>query len=149
MGMPEYREVIEGFCARAGIADVNLVLHQGAIKVRGVPVWLQYFEPADLCRVVVDLGAPEGGIPAEVCRMMLKSNCVNPSPYLPFLCINPLDGHAILILHLSVSGLLRNTDLSILLDEQIAPVMKSWGEVIGAIDEAAHTAHRFENSGFA
>ncbi|MBK4738114.1 type III secretion system chaperone family protein [Noviherbaspirillum pedocola] len=149
MGMPEYRQAIENFCEKAGITDVESVLHQGAITMRGIPVWLQYLEVADLCRVVVDLNAPDSGIPAEVCRMMLQSNCVNTSPYLPFLAINPIDGHAILILHLSVSALLHETDLSKLLDEQLAPVMESWREVLGAVDDAVHTAHRFENTGFA
>ena len=136
MGMPEYRQVIETFCRNAAIENITDVLHHGAITVQGIPVWLQYFEPADLCRILMDLGAPDQGIPSDVWRMMLESNCTNGSVSLPFLGINPINGHAILILHLSVSMLLQEADFPKLLDEQLIPVARVWRELFNVVDVA-------------
>jgi hypothetical protein len=149
MGMPEYRQVIEAYCEKAGIADVDAVLLHGAIKVRGLPVWLQYFEPADLCRVVLDLGAPDAGIPPQVWRAMLESNCSNRSNSLPFLAINPLDGHAILILHLAISRILQEDDFPEWLDEHLAPAIEAWQRAFAGLESVADTGQFKFGSGFA
>jgi hypothetical protein len=148
MGMPEYRQVIEAFCRKAAIGNVADILNHGAITIHGVPVWLQYFEPSDLCRVVVDLGAPEAGNPAAIWRMMLESNCTSNSRYLPFLGMNPLDGHAILILHLSVSTLQQETDLPKLLEEQLSPVVKSWAKALNQDFSVSSADHLSDSSHF-
>lgn len=129
MGMPEYRGIIEAYCDRTGIADVEAVLQQGAITVHGAPVWLRYVEPADLCRIVVDLGAADEGMPPQVWRAMLEFNYTNRSDFLPTLSMNPADGHAVLVLHAALSRLSREQDLPKWLDEHLAPAIDAWHRV--------------------
>ena len=134
MGMHDYRRLIENFCKKAAIENVADVLHHGAITLQDLPVWLQYLKTTDLCRIVVDLGAPEKGIPSDIWQMMLESNCTNASASLPFLGINPVNRHAILILHLSVSMLLQEADFPKYLEENLMPVARVWRELFDVID---------------
>lgn len=126
MGMPEYRLIIEQICRQAAVTDVEAALTREAFTINGIPVWFQYIEPADLCRLVVDLGAPDNGIPEIALRAMLECNCSSTSVALPFVGINPADGHAILMLHLSIPALQTDFDLFNDLQKELAGIVSVW-----------------------
>jgi hypothetical protein len=146
MGMPEFRQIIERYCRQAAIENSEAVIRGSPVAVHGCTVWLQYVNSADLCRVIVDLGVPDGGIPPDIWRMMLESNCTNNSRFLPFLALNPSDGHAILVLQMSLDMLRDESDFPKLLDEHLTPVVQTWRKTVEII-EASHSSGRSILSG--
>lgn len=126
MGMPEYRQVIEQICRQAAVISIDAASTHEAMTINGIPVWFQYIEPADLCRVVVDLGAPDNGIPESALRTMLECNCSSTSVVLPFIGINPTDGHAILMLHMPIPMLQKDFGLFDELQKELVNIVNVW-----------------------
>lgn len=152
MGMQEYREILESACATEPTWSAEKIFLGNPVYSNDVPVWIQYFEPADLCRIVVDLGALDGEYLATVWRMMLESNCTNTSSLLPFLSINPADGHAILVMHLSIDAFRKHADesgFSSFLDKSLEPVVTSWRKGTDAILSFSHADGQMLGDGFA
>ena len=136
MGMQDYRQILEGICETNDSWNAEKILLGDPVHSNDLPVWIQYVEPADLCRVVIDLGALEGEYVAPVWRMLLESNCTNRSPLLPFLGLNPANGHAILLLHLSIDAFRKQAHepgFPRFLDESLAPLLASWHKGIDAM----------------
>lgn len=152
MGMQDYRDILESACATEPAWNAEKIFLGNPVYSNDVPVWIQYFEPADLCRIVVDLGALDGEYLATVWRMMLESNCTNTSPLLPFLSVNPADGHAILVMHLSIDAFRKHADESdfpSFLDKSLAPVVASWRMGTNAILSSSHANGQMLGGGFA
>ena len=152
MGIREFRHILEGACAMAPGWNVEKIMVGNPVYSNAVPVWIQYFEPADLCRVVVDLGELDGEIPAAVWRTMLESNCTSTSSFLPFLGISPADGHAVLVMHLSIETFRRHsleTGFSQFLDEKLEPVVTSWRKGLDDISNFSHAGGEMLGSRFA
>ncbi len=134
MGMSEFRPIVVAFCKQAGIANSESIISGNAFSMHGCLTWLQYLEHADLCRITLELGQPEGGIPSSLLRMMLEFNCANDSRYLPSLGINQKTGHALLMLHPPIILLRKETSLFTLLDMQLKPVIDAWLECFEAVE---------------
>jgi hypothetical protein len=152
MGMQEYRDILKTACAAEPAWSAEKILVGNPVHSNDVPVWMQYFEPADLCRIVVDLGALDGECLPAVWRMMLESNCTNTSPLLSFLSINPADGHAILVMHLSMDAFRKHaseSSFSNFLDKNLEPVVTSWRKGTDAILSFSHADGQMLGSGFA
>jgi hypothetical protein len=152
MGMQEYRNILQSACTTEPAWSAEKILLGNPVYLNDVPVWIQYFEPADLCRIVVDLGAMEGQYLPPVWRMMLESNCTNTSPLLSFLSINPADGHAILVLHLSIDAFRKHASESSFfsfLDKSLEPVVTSWRKGTDAILSFGHADGQMLGGGFA
>ena len=152
MGMQEYRDILESACAIEPAWSAEKIFLGNPVYSNDVPVWIQYFEPADLCRIVVDLGALEGEYLATVWRMMLESNCTNTSTLLPFLSINPTDGHAILVMHLSLDAFRKHVEecgFPSFLDKSLASVVASWRVGTTAIISFSHANEQMLAGGFA
>lgn len=150
--MQDYRDILKSACAtEPGWSAENIFLGN-PVYSNEVPVWIQYFEPANLCRIVVDLGAMEGENLPPVWRMMLESNCTNTSPLLSFLSINPANGHAILVMHLSIDAfrkLAGESNFSSFLDKSLGPVVTSWRKGTDAIFSFSHADGQMLGGGFA
>ena len=134
MGMSEFRQITEGFCKQAGIGNSLSIIKGNAFSIHGCLAWLHYLPETDGCRVILDLGQPRQGFPPTLLRMMLEFNCANESRYCPTLGINQKDGHALLMLHPTVSGLRKATDLYTLLELQLKPVISAWTACFDAVD---------------
>ena len=133
MGMSEFRPLVEAFCKQAGIANSQSIISGNAFSIHGCLAWLQYLEPAGLCRIILELGQPEGGIPSSLLRMMLEFNCANDSKYLPSLGINPKNGNALLMLHPAIAVLRKEANLFELLEVQLKPVVDAWLRCFDAV----------------
>lgn len=150
MGIYEFRRLVSSFCKEASLKDSSAVASGKAFLIHQCLVWLQYIEVSDLCRVVIDLGMPANGIPLNVARMMLESNCASHSKYLPFLGINESDGHALLMLHLPLSMLRNEVNLSLLLNQQLFPLIKAWQSCFETVEESSPAVEvALPNCGFA
>lgn len=133
MGMSEFRPLVDAFCKQAGIANSQSIISGNAFAIHGCKAWLQYLEHVDLCRVILELGQPAGGIPSSLLRMMLEFNCANDARYLPSVGINPKDGNALLMLHPPIAVLRMETSLFELLDVQLKPVVDAWVRCFEAV----------------
>jgi hypothetical protein len=152
MGMQEYRHILESICETNPCWNAEKILLGAPVYSNDAPVWIQYVEPADLCRIVLDLGALEGDYLAPVWRMMLESNCTNRSSLLPFLGMNPANNHAILIMHLSIDAFRKHAcspGFARFLDESLAPLLTSWRRGIHAISNFSHADEQMLGGGFA
>lgn len=152
MGMQEYRHILQQVCASTHGWNAAEILEGRPLRSNDVPVWLQYFEPADLCRIVVDLGALDGDFRATVWQMMLESNCTNTSSFLPVLSLSPANGHAILVMHLSMTAFQKHSEyagFSSFLSESLAPVMESWRKGTEATLNLGHASGKMLVGGFA
>lgn len=152
MGMQDYRQILESICETNQAWNAEIILLGNPVYSNDVPVWIQYFEPADLCRIVLDLGVVEGKYMASVWRIMLESNCTNRSSLLPFLGMNPENGHAILVMHLSMDAFRRHaceTGFARFLDESLAPLLTSWRSGIDAISNFRDAGGQMLGDGFA
>lgn len=150
--MQEYRHILESVCASAPGWNAAEILQGYPVSSNDVPVWIQYFEPADLCRIVVDLGTLDGDFRATVWQMMLESNCTNTSSFLPVLSLNPANGHAILVMHLSVAAFQKHAEcagFSNFLSESLAPVVETWRKGTDAIFNLNYASKKMLDSGFA
>ena len=134
MGMSEFRQITEGFCKQAGIANSLSIIKGNAFSIHGRLAWLQYLPDSDACRVILDLGQPGQGFPPTLLRMMLEFNCASDSRYLPTLGINQKTGHALLMLHPPISLLRKETSLFTLLEIQLKPVIDAWLECFKAVE---------------
>lgn len=126
MGIYEFRRLVGGFCKEASLQESSEIASGKAFLIHQCLVWFQYIEVANLCRIVIDLGKPEEGIPSNMAYIMLESNCASHSKYLPFLGISDKDGHALLMLHISLEMLRNEVKLYYLLDQQLFPLIKAW-----------------------
>lgn len=129
MGLQDYRLILETACISSPDWSADSIFRGNPIISNGARIWFQYFEPADLCRIVIDLGPIEEKARANVWRMMLESNCKNSSDFLPFMALNPGNGNAILVMHLSMEKFeshARKPDFFRYLDEMLVPLMESW-----------------------
>jgi hypothetical protein len=133
MEMSEFRPIVVAFCKQAGIANSQSIISGNAFSIHGCLAWLQYLEHTDSCRVILELGQPEGGIPSSLLRMMLEFNCANDSRYLPTLGINPKNGNTLLMLHPPIAVLHTGTSLFDLLDVQLKPVVDAWVRCFDAV----------------
>lgn len=152
MGMQEYRHILESVCASTQGWNAAEILQGYPLTSNDVPVWIQYFEPADLCRIVIDLGALDGDFRATVWRIMLESNCTNTSTLLPVLSINPANGHAILVMHLSMAAFQKHSEcagFSSFLSESLAPVVESWRKGTDATLNLSYASRKMLDGGFA
>jgi hypothetical protein len=152
MGIQDYRQILESICETNQAWNAEIILLGNPVYSNDVPVWIQYFEPADLCRIVLDLGALEGKYMASVWRMMLESNCANRSSLLPFLGMNPENGHAILVMHLSMDAFRKHAcepGFARFLEEILAPLLTSWRSGISAISNFSHADGELRSGGFA
>lgn len=134
MGMSEFRQVTESFCKEAGIGSSQSIIKGNAFSMHGCLAWLQYLPDSDICRIILDLGQPAQGFPPALLRMMLEFNCANDSRYLPTLGVNQKNGHALLMLHPSISILRKDTSLYTLLGVQLAPVIGAWRKCFEAVE---------------
>jgi hypothetical protein len=152
MGMQDYRKILESICARTPGWCVDEILRGNPVRTTNVPVWIRYFEPADLCRIVVDLGTLDQTFPSTLWRMMLESNCTNTSPFMPFLGINPADGHAILVMHLSMAEFRRQAQcagFSDFLDGNLNAVTASWRDAAETVSNLGHENKPMPSGGLA
>jgi hypothetical protein len=142
MGLQNYRHILEIACATSPVWNADSIFHGSPIVSNNVRVWFQYFEPADLCRIVIDLGTVKEKARASIWRMMLESNCRNTSEFLPLMALNPENGNAILVMHLSMERLeryARKPDFFLFIDGLLTPIVKSWTEGnhgIGSVSNA-------------
>lgn len=149
MGTSEFRQLVVAFCKQVGIANTQSIISGNAFSIHGCLAWLQYLEHADLCRVILDLGQPKGGIPSSLLRMMLESNCANDSRYLPSLGINSKNGNALLMLHLPMAVLRKENSLFKLLQQQLKPVIDAWRTCFDALDNSDAESPVLPDLGFA
>lgn len=148
MGMSEFRPIVVAFCKQAGIANSQSIISGNAFSIHGCLAWLQYLEHTDSCRVILELGQPEGGIPSSLLRMMLEFNCANDSRYLPTLGINPKNGNTLLMLHPPIAVLRTGTSLFELLDVQLKPVVDVWVRCFDAVKYETVEAPVLPDRGF-
>ena len=149
MGTSEFGQLVEAFCKQAGIANKQSIISGNAFSIHGRLAWLQYLEHADLCRVILDLGQPKGGIPPSLLRMMLEFNCASDSRYLPSIGIHPENGNALLMLHPPMAVLRKETSLFELLQHQLKPVIDAWRTCFGALDNNDAESPALFDLGFA
>jgi hypothetical protein len=129
MGLQDYRLILEAACIASPDRSADSIFRGNLFISNGARVWFQYFEPADLCRIVIDLGPIEEKARANVRRMMLEFNCTNSSDFLPYMALNPETGNAILVMHLSMEKFefhARKPNFFSYLDEVLAPLLESW-----------------------
>jgi hypothetical protein len=148
MGMSEFRQITEGFCKQAGIADSTSIIKGNAFSIHGCLAWLQYLPDADLCRIILDLGQPKQDFPPTLLRMMLEFNCANESRYLPALGIDQKGGHALLMLHPPISTLRKETSLFTLLELQLKPVIHAWLNCFETVETDGMKAPALPDRGF-
>ncbi|MDB5822291.1 MAG: Tir chaperone protein (CesT) family protein [Herminiimonas sp.] len=98
MAMRDYERLIEHVCAATGL-DAERLLSEGTLRAGETPVRLQYFSPADLCRLEIDLGRPPSCGDADALRWMLECNTDCETGCLPVLAIDPDSGNALVYLH--------------------------------------------------
>lgn len=152
MGLQDYRRILETACASSPDWDADSIFFGKPIISNNVRVWFQFFEPADLCRIVIDLGAIEEKARGNLWRLMLESNCGNKSNLLPFMALHPGNGNAILVIHLSMEKFecyARKPDFSRYLDEMLAPLVESWRNGNHAISNVGQDAGPILGGGFA
>lgn len=98
MAMQDYVSLIEQVCAATGL-DAARLLEEGTICAGDTPLRIQYFSPADLCRLEIDLGRPPSSGDADALRWMLECNTDSETGCLPVLAIDPESGNALVYLH--------------------------------------------------
>jgi hypothetical protein len=133
MALEEYKDVIDEFCDAADIDDVASIFHTGLLKIGNIPVRLEYLEPVDQCRISVDLGMPAGGYKAGLYRLMLESNFNSGFDCVTTLGIEPVTGHAVLVVYVPLNRLQTDLHLIDLLGEQIDPVLEAWEALIAEV----------------
>jgi hypothetical protein len=135
MAREDYKIVLDEFCALTGISDAAALFETGLLKVDETPVRLEYIDLADLCRIAVDLGQPAGGYQEGLYRLMLESNFIQDTQSLSLLTIEPVTGHAVLMVHVPVSSLLGDLPLAFLLGPQLDTIRHAWSSLLDQIDE--------------
>jgi hypothetical protein len=133
MGKPEYRKLIEDFCAAANIADVDGLLHRGQLLVDGMSVQLRYIEATAQCRIAVDFGAIPEAVERECHRLMLEWDFRHGEEGMEIFSVHPESGRAILILYLSLDPPGAGASLIELLDERLDPVRQSWDALLAEL----------------
>jgi hypothetical protein len=133
MSMQEYKKLIEDFCEAAEIEDVGGMLHRGLIDIDGTPARLQYVEAGDHCRVLADLGAVPDDLEADIHEIMLEFNFNNNSPALPLFSMHPDTRHAVLLLHVPITGLVGQSSLAEMIDKELTPRVNRWVEMLEEI----------------
>lgn len=98
MAMQDYVRLIEQVCAATGL-DAARLLDEGTIFAGETQVRIQYFSPADLCRLEIDLGRPPSSGDADALRWMLECNTDSETGCLPVLAIDSDSGNALVYLH--------------------------------------------------
>lgn len=98
MAMQDYVSLIEQVCAATGL-DAARLLEEGTICAGDTQLRIQYFSPADLCRLEIDLGRPPSPGDADALRWMLECNTDSETGCLPVLAIDPDSGNALVYLH--------------------------------------------------
>lgn len=98
MAMQDYRRLIEHVCAATGLDPARL-LSEGTLRAGDTQVRLDYFAPADLCRLEIDLGRPPSSSDAHALRWMLECNTDSETGCLPVLAIDRDSGNALVYLH--------------------------------------------------
>jgi hypothetical protein len=152
MGMQDYRLILETACASSSTWNADSIFYGSPVVSNGLRVWFQYFAPADLCRIVIDLGPIEDKARAPVWQMMLESNCKSTSEFLPFMALHPSNGNAILVMHLSMEKFdshARKPDFFRHLDEMLAPLVESWRKGNDAIGSNGQVVSSIFGGGFA
>lgn len=152
MGLQDYRLILETACASSPNWNADSIFLGNPVISNGVRVWFQYFEPADLCRIVIDLGPIESKARVNIWEMMLESNCKSTSDFLPFMALHPRSGNAILVMHLSMEKFdfyARKPNFSRHLDEMLTPLVESWRKGNDAIGSIGQDASPMLGDGFA
>lgn len=130
MSLGDYRKTIEELCVQAGIANVSVVLHHGALKFQGHAIRLEYCEDGDLCRLMIDLGAPTGPDLASLYLLLLEANVGEHTAFIPVHGIHPSNGHVVLILHVPLRRLQTDVNLFQLLTSSLDEVFEAWSDVL-------------------
>jgi hypothetical protein len=111
-------------------ADASAIGADGALAVGDTQVFVDYAEPSDLCRVVVDLGPVPTERAAELSRVMLEANCVDATDIVPVFSVHPATGRAVLTLFVPMAGLdAQRHDLAVLLSERVPDVIEGWADM--------------------
>ena len=152
MGMQDYRLILETACTSSSTWNADSIFYGNPVVLNGLHVWFQYFEPADLCRIVIDLGPIEDKARGPVWRMMLESNCRNNSEFLPLLALHPENGNAILVMHLSLEKFefhARRPDFFRHLEGMLVPLVESWRDGNDVMSRVGQSASPIFGDGFA
>lgn len=152
MGMQDYRLILKTACASSSTWNADSIFYGNPVVLNGLRVWFQYFEPADLCRIVIDLGPIEDKARGPMWRMMLESNCKNSSEFLPVLALHPENGNAILVMHLSMEKFefhARRPAFFRYIEEMLAPLVESWRKGNDVMSSVGQSASPIFGDGFA
>jgi len=117
-------------CDQLGV-DAAAIGEDGALAVGDTQVFVDHAEPADLCRIVIDLGLVPAERAAELSRVMLEANCVDATDILLVFSLHPANGHAVLTMFVPVAGLdSQRHDLAVLLSERVPELIDAWAEIV-------------------
>lgn len=131
MSLQSFQFFFAEACSQLGL-DVS-TLHEGdPIAVGETLVYVDYVEPADMCRVVVDLGPLPDERRAELLQVMLEANCLDAADILPVFSLHPVTSRAVLTLFVPVAGLdSHRHELALLLSERVPELIEGWTELLG------------------
>ena len=130
MSQQSFQFYLAEACSQLGV-DVADIGEQGALAVGDTPVNVDYAEPADICRIAVDLGAVPRDRAADIFQMMLQANCVDAADILPVFSLHPSTAHAVLTLLVPVAGLdAQRHDLGVLLSERVPDLIEGWADMV-------------------
>lgn len=129
MSQESFQFYLAEACSQLGV-DVADIGEHGALAVGDVQVNVDYAEPADMCRIVVDLGPMPRERAADLFRLMLEANCLDAPDILPVFSLHPAAARAILTLFVPVAGLdSRRNDLAVLLSERVPDLIDGWADM--------------------
>lgn len=128
MAMHEYRRVIAQICSASGLDEARL-LEDGYLCAGDTMARLEYFSPADLCRVQVDLGRPPASDETGTLRWMLECNAESSMACLPVLAIDPNSGNALIYLHFPLVQRDAGEALLRFLQFEIGELLDKWIQV--------------------
>jgi hypothetical protein len=130
MSLQSFQFFFAEACSQLGV-DVSTIQEGDPIAVGETLVYVDYAEPADLCRLVVDLGPLPAERRAELLQVMLEVNCVDAADILPVFSLHPVTSRAVLSLFVPLAGLdSQRHRLALLLGERVPELVEGWAQLL-------------------
>ena len=130
MSSQSFQYCLAQACSGLGV-DIDSLGERGAFNVGGTQVHIDYAEPADMCRLVVDLGPVPQDRAEHVFQMMLEANCVDAADIHPVFSLHPSTARAALTLFVPMAGLdEQRHDLGVLLSERVPDLIDGWADMV-------------------
>jgi len=134
MSRHEYHRLIEELCEGAQIDAVRRVQEEGWLRLDDKLIHIEYLEQKDRCRISTTFELPEGAAEKSLLRLMLELNFQNADGDFPVFSLHPDTGEIVLNL-LYPLPYLMDVGLENVFDEQLAPLLEAWENVLEESEE--------------